>query len=70
MQEIKKLSKDQFDFLNMGTQVNTVNNEYYYLPFWFKKIDDKGNFEVLRFEKLPSDLIEMLNEFRMYIEPK
>jgi hypothetical protein len=40
-----------------------IGNEWYHLPHWYKKIGE-GVFEIVPFEKLPSEMIKNLIENR------
>lgn len=57
---IQKLTKEQVYFLNsLSNQIYDGENNYYYLPFWFKELGD-GDFEIIRFEKLPKSVIDII----------
>lgn len=59
-----KLTKDQIDLLFMDTTIKTdKEDQYFYLPFWFKKEKDKY-FTILSFKKLPKDLIEEIDKIK------
>lgn len=59
-----KLTKEQVEFLKkMSNEINDGENNWYCLPFWFKQIDD-DKFEITKFEKLPENLINLINEIR------
>jgi len=61
-----KFPKEQTDLFNqIGTIVNTANGSTYrYLPFWFKETDQEDVYELLTFEKLPDELIELIRDMR------
>lgn len=68
-----KLTEEQVELLdNHGAIITTENiegkNTYQFLPFWFKKTDDKNVFELLLFEKLPGDLLESIKDERIGLE--
>ena len=43
-----KLSIEQIDLLNIGTKIYTYDNqEFINLPFWFKKVGDDGEYEIV-----------------------
>jgi hypothetical protein len=68
-----KLTKEQVELLdNHGTTVITANiegiNTYQFLPFLFKKMEGEDVFELLLFEKLPSEFIEAIKDKRIRLE--
>lgn len=61
-----KLIETDSKFLEVAGSAITVNgNEYFSLPFWYKKIGD-GLFVEYRFEDLPQ---ELKNELQIQREP-
>lgn len=59
-----KLTKDQIDLLrNSGTVIDSTD-EYIHLPFWFVSTDEEDVFDMIRFEKLPSEVVEIINDIR------
>lgn len=49
-----ELTNQQVQLLEMGTKINTKDgNTYYFLPYWYKKVDNNGMFEELNWDKLP-----------------
>ena len=62
---IVKLTKEQIQLLKeFCTEITTEEGTYMYLPFWFKDIEKRNEFELLTFEHLPSDLIDTISTFR------
>jgi hypothetical protein len=62
---LTKFTKEQVDFLKgMSHQINDGENNWYYSPFWFKQIDD-DKFEVTKFEKLPENVINLINDIKL-----
>lgn len=61
-----KLSKEEELFLKKYATIITSSDGTYYfhLPFWFEKIDHKGNYKMFGQEKLPSGLIKKINELK------
>ena len=61
-----KIEKSQSNFLQeMGTEITTPNGEkYFYMPFWFKQTEEEGVYELLTFDHLPKDVIELIHDFR------
>ncbi len=49
------LTQEQKQLLETGHIVDTNRETYYNLPFWFKK-DALGNFEIVEFRELPSEV--------------
>lgn len=61
---IIKLTEEQLDFLqNVSTIIPDGNNNWYYMPFWFKQIDGE-KFEIVNFEKLPESVTNTLKALR------
>jgi len=59
-----KLTKEQVEFLKgMSTQIYDGENTWYYLPFWFKQVDE-DKFEINQFEKLPEKVIKVIKDMR------
>lgn len=59
---VKKLTKEEVEFLKkMSNQVYDGENAWYYLPFWFKQVDE-DKFEVTQFENLPEKVIEVIKD--------
>ena len=48
----------------IGTIAAIDNSIYYYLPFWFKKTDKEGVYEVFSMANVPSTLKELLKNIR------
>ena len=63
-----KIPEEQLLFIKLyATNVRTNSgNTYAYVPHWFK-INDDSTIEIIRFENLPTELVEFINEIR---EPK
>lgn len=55
------LDESQIRFLDSHS--NIINGEWYFIPFWFKKLDDK-TFEPHHLEKLPESLKKTIEGFR------
>ncbi len=55
-----KITKEQLDLLNIGNVINTNEEKWYYMPFWFKQSGD--DFEIISFEKLPKEIKDILND--------
>ena len=56
-----KLTKEQQELLNtFSTVLRNSDTTYMYMPYWFKSTDEANVFEILTFEKLPKDLIQMI----------
>ena len=63
---VKLLSTDS-DFLeNSAEKISSFGEDWYYLPFWYKKIDSEdGNlYEIYSFDKLPEQLKILIKTFR------
>ena len=60
-----KLTKQQQEFIeNTSSVVTTPNgNDYYYMPFWFKK-ESGDMFKMLTFDRLPYEVIDIVKEIR------
>lgn len=62
------IPKQAEDFLTGGTHVTIAkdgkNEEWFYMPFWFKKISNKGEFEKMSFDQLPEYLKRELERRR------
>lgn len=59
-----KLTKEKVEFLKeMSTQINDGENNWYYLPFWFKQVGE-DKFEIIQFEKLPEKVIKIIKDIR------
>jgi hypothetical protein len=59
MAQTIKLSQEQTDFIKQ--MANTINGNWYYLPFWFHEVGE-NTFEVVGFDKLPKHLKEKISE--------
>lgn len=57
-----KLTKEQLDlFFNYSNIISTSNEEWFNIPFWFKRIDE-DTFELFSRNELPKELLETINE--------
>lgn len=60
-QKIKLIETDSQFLEMMSNVINNVNgHDWFYMPFWFKKISD-GVYEAYFFEDLPKEVIERIN---------
>jgi len=60
-----KLTKSQRDLLNIGHKLHTSDGyAYYYIPFWFKSTDKSNIFEQYHLEKLPTELLYLIDTKR------
>jgi hypothetical protein len=57
------LTKEQEAFLMSGNMMQLGDNEYYFIPFWFKKNPD-GTWEEHNIEKLPKELEKAIQQLR------
>ena len=58
------ITKEQVQFLkNHSSQIHDGETTWYYMPFWFKQVGE-GEFEIITFEKLPENIIEMIKDLR------
>jgi hypothetical protein len=61
---IVKLTKEQVDFLKGNSaHINDGQNKWYYLPFWFKEVDE-DKFEITQFDQLPGHVIDVIKDRR------
>ena len=59
-----KLTKENTEFLNsLSMQVSDGENKWHYCPFWFKELGN-NTYEIVTFEKLPINIIEIINSSR------
>lgn len=60
----KYLTPEQEEiFVVSGTVVNTSEgDEYLNYPFWLKRTGKLGFFEVLKYDQLPPDVLDLINE--------
>jgi len=59
---IIELTKEQVEFLESNSsKVNDGKNNYYNIPYWFKIISE-NKFKVIKFEKLPKEIIESIKD--------
>lgn len=57
------LVTDEQNFLITNyTKFSNSEGEYFYIPYWFKKLKTINCFEQLSFDELPLWLKEMINE--------
>lgn len=56
-----KYTKEQSDFIRQNG--SCINGKWYYIPYWFKEVGE-DTFELVRFENLPADVKEMINQNR------
>ena len=63
---IVKLDKKQEDLFNMfGTVVNSAQgNIYKFFPFWLKKLDEEGEYELIGLDNVPEDLQDWIERER------
>lgn len=47
-------------FDSLASKVNTDTN-YYYMPYWFRQTDEEGIYEIVRFERLPQDVKDLVH---------
>lgn len=62
-----KFTKEIVNFLKEnGTIIQTAdNNQYMFMPFWFKTTDDPEVLELHKLEgQLPADLVDAINDHR------
>jgi len=59
-----KFSKEQTDWFDqVSSVINTASGDtYQYLPYWFKKTDEEGVYDIIPFEMLPGELIALLSK--------
>lgn len=55
------LSVEQEAFLDGFA--NIVDDKYYFIPFWFEKLDD-GNWKIHKLGNLPENLKSLIKEIR------
>lgn len=53
----------------MGTVVHTKRDDFMYFPFWIKG-DNKKGYEIVRFEQLPQEVIEIFDSLRRISKEK
>ena len=62
-----KIPKEVIDFIdNTGNYYkdgSIEDNEYYNLPFWYKKTEEEGVYEVFKLDELPEEVRIELKEF-------
>lgn len=64
-----KLIKTDSEFLEVAaTKIHTNGQEWYYLPFWYKRVGE-DTFEQVRFENLPKFIIDYINSEREKTTP-
>ena len=56
-----KLSKDQEKLLGVGHMIREGFNTYHYIPFWFKKLEGEDEYEILNWNNLPQELIDVVS---------
>ena len=60
-----KLSKSQRKLLKKGSCLITGKGDtFYYLPYWYKKTNEKGVYEEITYDHLPNELSELLKQLR------
>ena len=60
-----KLTKSQMNLLNIGSKLHTSDGyDYYYIPFYFKSTDKPNVFEQYSLEKLPTELLYLIDTKR------
>jgi hypothetical protein len=61
-----KLTEPQEEFLNIaGSVVTTASgNTYYHMPFWYRKTDAPGIYDVLDLDHVPQELKEAIIDLR------
>lgn len=60
-----KLKRDSANFIERtGTSMVTNGNEYFYIPFWFKKTDVFGMYEEYSLEDMPQELKDAITFFQ------
>ena len=61
-----ELTKEQISLLEIGTKLQHSENEFfYYLPMWFKIENSSNTAEVYHLDKLPNDIKETIEKFRL-----
>ncbi len=59
-----KLIETDSRFLEMVShKVNIGNENYYHIPFWYRKISE-GVYEEISFDKLPKELTDFIEKER------
>lgn len=63
MKYITKLNDETVSFLKSNATI--LNEEYYFLPFWFEATDDPNVFELHHLDgKLPQELEDVIGKNR------
>ena len=56
------VSEDQKKLITMFTKITNDDGEYFFIPYWFKRLEPRDCFELISFDKLPLDLQETINK--------
>ena len=56
------VSEYQKELITMFTKITNDKGEYYFIPYWFKRLEPGDCFELISFDKLPLDLKETINK--------
>jgi hypothetical protein len=48
---------------------SVIDNKFYYLPFWFEKIENSNEYIMHRMEKLPIELSSRIRSMRESVKP-
>lgn len=56
------LTESQKELFKSGSVINTNEETYYFFPFWIKECD--GEFELVKFEDLPQNVVDIIKEER------
>ena len=68
-EKLIKLPENVAEFImNNGSCVYTNDEEYYYMPMWFKKTDVKDVMEEFSFDCLPKELTVAIKRMRLGLE--
>lgn len=63
-----KINKEAEELLQIGNKLvlNEKDSieEWYYFPFWMRKVTENGGFEMVTFEKLPERVIKRIESLR------
>lgn len=64
MSQLVKLNGYAADFVETGGNAyKTIEGDKFYnIPYWFKKTDTNGVYELLKFEELPKEMQRILTE--------
>lgn len=62
--ELKLIETDSEFLEKIANKINVLGDEWFYMPFWFKKTGD-NRFVIYTFDKLPDCVKEFIKENRL-----